>query len=568
MPPWERYNPNAEPASATPSGPWSKFAAPAATAETKWREPGMIVPVQFSEDGQARWAMPQMVTETIKAIQAPGKALQGEYGMEIDPATGRPTTITNEMIGDTLGTAGLGLTALNPAAQAGARVGAGVIKPGARRMLQRSLANDQVPLNEVGPRLAKLGPDAVIADLGPGVQARAAAIATMPGSGQKTIVDTLSARRAGAPSTGQLGANERIIRDVNETLGPAPVPSQIAADIATNKAALRPEYTEVFRGARAVDTGNIALDLDSMAVNLRGDAQKRAQQIRTMLNVAGDSELDPNPETLFQVRQAIDGILATEQNPQAIGTMTYIRGQVDNLLADAVPGIKDVDAKYAELARQGEAFDQGKQLLRTGPEAPHPADVVEQMVNGAIPKGTATGPSAAPFRLSQGARADIDRLIGTKANDLLALKQAVGGTGDWNRDKLVAAFGENKAAKLLEILDREVTFADTTNLALNGSRTQVLKAAQDDISGAGPKANPVKSAANFRFGDAVAETMDRGLGWISTAARESQNEQLAKALMSGGDNLQTLAALKQTGVGPVAQQSHLAGLRMLAQQPR
>lgn len=566
MPPWERYQPEAAPF--TPpvqAGPWQKFAPPPPTSTDPnegWGPPGMIVPVQFKEGtGEPRLAMPQVLTDMGNALSSVTKAATGQYGLEIDPATGRPTTMTNEMIGDAMGGASLGLTPLSPAASAGAKFGQGVIKGGAQRMMQRSLVNDGIPLDQVGPRLARLGPDAVVADLGPNLQARSAAIATMPGSGQKTIVDTLSARRAGAP--GQLGTNERIIRDVNETLGPAPVPSQVADEVSANKVALRPEYQEVFQGGRAVDTSPIALDLDSMAVNLRGDAQKRAQQIRTMLNVLGTDELDPNPETLFQVRQAIDGILATEQNPQAIGTMTYIRRQVDDLLAGAVPGIKDVDAKFAELARQGEAFSQGQQILRTGPEAPHPADVVEQMVNGAVPQGTMVGPSAVPFRLSQGARADIDRLIGTKANDLLALKQAVGGTGDWNRTKLVAAFGEEKADALLQIIEREVKYGETANLALNGSRTQLLKAAQDDIVGAGPRANPVKSAANFRFGDAIAETADRGLGWISTAARENQNEQLAKALMSGQDNLITLAALATKSPG-VMEQAPLAALRALA----
>lgn len=572
MPPWEKFQPNALPY--TPpvqSGPWQKFAPPApksADPNEGWGEPGTIVPIQFKEGGgDWRFATPKIVTDTANALSSVTKAATGQYGMEIDPATGRPTTITNEMIGDAMGGASLGLTSLNPAAAAGAKFGQGVIKGGAQRMMQRSLANDGVPLAEVGPRLAKLGPDAVVADLGPNLQARSAAIATMPGSGQKTIVDTLSARRAGAPDVGQLGTNERIIRDVNATLGPSPVPSQVAAEIGANKVALRPEYQEVFQGATAVDTSPIALDLDSMAVNLRGDAQKRAQTIRQMLNVAGEKDfLDPNPETLFQVRQAIDGILATEQNPQAIGTMTYIRKQVDDLLAQSVPGIKDVDAKFAELSRQGEAFGQGQQVLRTGPEAPHPADIVEQMVSGAVPQGTMVGPSAVPFRLSQGARADIDRLIGTKANDLLALKQAVGGTGDWNRTKLVAAFGAEKADALLAIIEREMKYGETANLALNGSRTQLLKAAQDDIAGAGPKANPVKSAANFRFGDAIAETADRGLGWISTAARENQNAQLAKALMSGEGDLATLAALARKSPG-ITEQAPLAALRMSALSP-
>lgn len=520
----------------------------------------MIVPVQFKEGtGEARWAVPKVVTDLGNALSSVGKAATGQYGLEVDPATGRPTTMTNEMIGDAMGGASLGLTPLSPAAKAGAQFGKDVIGGGAKRMLQREMSNAGIPLDQVGPRLSQIGPEAVMADLSPGLQARAAAIATMPGSGQKTIVDTLAARRA--------GSNSRIIADVDDTLGPAVAPSRVTAEIGTNKEALRPEYAEAFRGARAVDTSPIALDLDSMVVNLRGDAQKRAQSIRTMLNVSGASEhLDPSPETLFQVRQAIDGLLSTEQNPQAIGTMTYIRRQVDDMLAEAVPGIKDVDAKYAELARQGEAVQTGQQLLDTGRTAPRPGEVDELFGQGALPQGAQIGPSAVPIRLRQGARAEIDRIIGNNVRDITAMKRIVAGEGNWNRDRLATVFGEEKAAKLLSILEREAKYNATEEMGLAGSRTQVLRAAQEDIAGSGPRANPIRSAANFRFGDAIAEAGDRGLGWISKSARDAQNRQLAEALMSGGDNLSMLAAIGRSGP-TLAQRAPLEALRASALEP-
>src|SRR5690606_35964487 len=138
------------------------------------------------------------LTDIGNAMSSVTKAATGQYGIEIDPETGRPTAITNDMIGDAMGGASLGLTTLSPAAAIGAKAGQAALSGPARRIMQRTLANDQIPLSEVGPRLAQLGPDAVVADLGPGLQARAAAIATMPGSGQKSVVDALAARRAGA----------------------------------------------------------------------------------------------------------------------------------------------------------------------------------------------------------------------------------------------------------------------------------------------------------------------------------------------------------------------------------
>lgn len=560
MPPWEKYQTTAPaPVAASPAaGPWTKFHPPA-TSEPEWREPGMIVPVQFNTDGGARWAVPQMVTELIKAVEAPGKALRGDYGLEIDTATGRPTPITNEMIGDTMGTAGLALTPLSPAASAGAKFGSSIMKPSAQRVIQRELDNAGIPLSEVGPRLAGIGDGAVIADLTPGLQARAAAIATMSGAGQKTVVDALAARRA--------GSNARIISEVDGTIGPAPIPTQMAADNLAAKKALGPRYDALFDGrVRAVDSSDLALDLDSLIVNERGGAQSAAKKVRDMINVTGNKDqLDPNPYTLFRTRNAIDGMLAGETDTGAIAVLTRARKQIDDLLAPAVPGLKELDAQYAELARQGDAIQTGQQLLDTGRTAPRPADVDQMMGSGAVPQGTLIGPSAVPLRLREGARAEIDRIIGTNIRDITAMRRIVAGEGNWNRDKLASVFGAEKAAKLLAIFEREALFDATEQLALQGSRTQVLRAAQDDIMGAGPKANPFRSAANFRFGDAVADAADRSLSWISQGRRSASNQQVAEALMAQISDTPMVSAVSQRPPS-VGQGSYLNIVRALALQ--
>src|SRR5690554_6225360 len=115
MPPWERYNPNAAPP-AQP-GPWTNYMAPTAQPEAEWQQPGVLAPVQFKKGGgEWRWAMPQVLTDAISAIEAPGKAMRGDYGLELDPVTMQPTAITDEMLGDAMGGAGFGLTTMNPAA--------------------------------------------------------------------------------------------------------------------------------------------------------------------------------------------------------------------------------------------------------------------------------------------------------------------------------------------------------------------------------------------------------------------------------------------------------------------
>lgn len=360
-----------------------------------------------------------------------------------------------------------------------------------------------------------IGPDAVLADLAPRLQGQAQAIATMPGPGQQRVVDTLRLRAA--------GRDARIIDDVNGTLGPATTPTQFQAGIKDAKTALAPEYQKAFEGARRVDTGDIALGLESIAVNSRGEAQAVANQLRKMLNVTGTDQLDPAPQTLFEVRRAIDGMFDTVQDGNARRVLSETRKQVDALLAQAVPGIKDVDAKFAALAKKGEAFDTGQTILDSGRTALRPPEV-ETIVRTATPE-VLDG-------LSAGARAEIDRIIGTTANDLTALKRALGGEGDWNRARLAAVFGQEKADRLLKVVAREMRYQDLEKDALGGARSQKLKAAQDEINGVEPKAGIVQSLADIKPGTAAKVALDKGLGWAFRANRGATNAAVADALMS------------------------------------
>jgi len=515
----------------------------------EWGPPGEIVPVQFKKGtGEARLAMPQIATDIINAISAPGKAVRGEYNDVLaDPETGAVEPFNREMMGDAASLAAIPtMGGTGGTTREAATIAAGGLPSGARTTIMRAMKDDRIPLSEVGPRMQELGPDAVLADLGPRLQKQAQAIATMPGPGQKTVLDALRLRAA--------GRNTRISSDVDASIGPAPIPSAVKATIREGQDTLSPYYQRAIEGASRVDTAPIALNLDSAVVNLRGEAQSVAKKIRGMLNVVGTEELDPSPRTLLEIRKAIDGMFDTVQDKNARAVLTETRTAVDDMLGQAAPGIKELDAMFAELARQGSALDEGGMLLATGKEARHPADVVEQMLAGANPQGLAVGPSASPFRLSQGTRAEIDRLIGTKANDLQALKQAVGGDGDWNRAKLAAVFGEEKADQLLAIITREMRYKELEDDALHGSRTQVLRASQEEIEGKGPQGpGVVQSLLNVQPGTAAAKAADKWLGWISKGRRAASNAAIADALMSqNAAEMGTRLASGGSGATPAA----------------
>lgn len=343
--------------------------------------------------------------------------------------------------------------------------------------LSRMIAGDGLDEAAMRTRLDELGPEAMIMDLGPNAQSRAAAIAARPGRGQEIVRSAVNARQG--------GANARIGNAVDEAMGRNVVPSSIDDAIQAGKRDTGQLYGDAFQNARAVDTRPIAEGLESQIVNLRGGAQKSMQQVRGMLNIHGADVLDPNPGTLFQTRQAIDGMLQTEADTKVIAALTNVRQQIDDTLAGAVPRLKEIDASFAELARQRSALTQGQAVLDHGRTAPRPPELAVMVEEGAVPQGMQIGPSAVPLRLSQGARAEVDRILGSNANDIARLNSLIKSEGDWNRARLATLFGQEKADGLFRVLGNELQFAQTRDVVTRNSETARRMLANQEIEGGG-----------------------------------------------------------------------------------
>lgn len=422
--------------------------------------------------------------------------------------------------------------------------------------------------------LNKLGPLATLADVSPEWMGVARGAASRPGM-RDGIVNKLLDRDE--------GKNFRLRDDLNSSLGPAPVPSRISASIEAGQGDLSPQYQEVFRGARvrAVDTTPIAERLEADAINLRGPAQRAAQQVRNMLNVAGEDVLDTSPYTLFQTRQAIDGLLKEEANTTVVRVLNNARRQVDDTLAAAVPGVKDVDAQFAELARQNTAVGRGQQVLESGRTAPRPSELAEEVATGGLPQGTQIGPSAVPFRLRQGARAEIDRVVGTNANDPAAMQKLVKSEGDWNRDRLRTLFGP-RADDALNAIDRETQFYRTSNRVTSGSDTAMGQRFGDFIDAAAtPSKIPTdttltgaglrgtqKALQSMAGSNAEARAAEfaKDLGRMSVA-QGTERDEIVRLLLGMATKRQSLEGIKGGAEG-IARFLLQGGVRPAANQPR
>jgi hypothetical protein len=309
--------------------------------------------------------------------------------------------------------------------------------------------------------LQRLGPEAMLADVSPEWHGVSRGAASRPGH-RDAIVNALLER--------QTGANQRLGQDLDTSLGAVRNPGRTEEYLSASREALGPQYQQAVRGGQAVNTQGIADTLDTLAVDLRGPAQQAVQRVRGYLNIPGQQVLDPSPRALLETRHAIDGLMAAETNPQVVRQLTSARAQIDQEIARAVPGIKDVDAQFAELSRQSEGLTRGSQVLDSGKTAIRPEDLAQEMQQGALPQGTQVGPSGVPARMREGARAEIDRVAGTNANDAVALQHMVKGKGDWNRDKLRTLFGP-QADDALNAIDRESLFNQTRNTVVSGSPT-------------------------------------------------------------------------------------------------
>jgi hypothetical protein len=202
-----------------------------------------------------------------------------------------------------------------------------------------------------------------------------------------------------------------------------------------------------------------------------------------MIDARGSPLFDmlPSPQTdpaiLHKIKGEMDNVIQYDQPGLGIpaaalsrqqGALKHMRGILNDALENQTPGYQRANAASSGLARRGEAVEAGTQYLGSGKTTPSPdrfATEFAQMEPGE------------QIAFAKGSRGNVDRVLGTKSNDLQALRSELQGEGGWNTAKIAAVHGRDAAERLVGSVDSNLKFRDTYNKVVENSQTAQRQAA-------------------------------------------------------------------------------------------
>lgn len=395
--------------------------------------------------------------------------------------------------------------------------------PKAITNVARALKDDQVDPTAAAAQIANLGPDGMVMDLGPNLQAQAGALAATPGVGQTTIRDAIAAR--GAPEA----KSARINADVADTVGQGPdldlLKKQIIAD---QKAAADPLYDGV-RDTPVPMQGPFRFVLQTP---LGKEAFRKAAVL-----AANDGKPVNNGLTIGLVdyaKQALDDMAAVAKRAgnnndarQAAGMAKLLRSEADKI----EPAYRLAREAYAGPAGVMDAIDAGASVFS------------KDITPAQLERSLSSMSSGERLAFLDGARSHIESQLGNAVNDALSLRNMF--RKGWNEQKLRVVLGDDVADDLMKRINREVAFSKTANAVEGNSETARRLASMGEVAPAG------KSLSQVSILGAVLGAVNKAKQSISGYGQKKVNAQMASMLTSGALSPATVRRL-QSALGPKA----------------
>jgi hypothetical protein len=351
----------------------------------------------------------------------------------------------------------------------------------------------------VQARMQELGPDAMLADAGPALLGKAQGASLNSDEGRSVLQTALTNRNE--------GTNARVMGDVNRALGPAEDPQIVTDAIKAHRTAVDSvNYPAALDNAPPVRIAPIMSELiDRIDQTPVGSMEHKAlsnlqdmltrQETRPLLDAQGIQQYDRlgNPRfhdvpvshddanILHKVKGELDNVIEYDAPGLGVpagaltrqqGALKQMRGAINDALETQVPGYRNANAVSAALAKRGEAVNLGTQYLGAGKTTASP----ERFAAAFDPLQPGE-----KIAFAKGSRGEIERNLGTKANDLQALRGQLQGEGGWNGAKIATVHGQTGADELAATVDRNLKFRDTYNKVVENSQTAQRTAAAREM---------------------------------------------------------------------------------------
>jgi hypothetical protein len=508
---------------------------------------------------------------TGAAVGAPLGAAEGAvsgYGSGTDDASRMENAQNRAMVGGVLG-GGIGAAA--PLVQSGvagmanrlidrATVGGRAQQIGLSRpsyeMLTRTMQADD-SLGQTGlQRLARSGPDAMIADAGPTSRGLLDATVQAGGPGARLATDAIDERAARA------GQNLNAAMDSN--VAPLRPTGQSTFERQTD---LRPLYDRAY--SQPIDYSNpVAMEIEGIirgrippaAIREANDMMRRqgeqSQQILARIAPDGSIEFERLPDTrqLDYIARALGEVADTADGQGKLGGTTAKGRDYRNLQQDIRRRLRSLNPDYdaalnaagTEIGRRN-SFDFGREVLRPGTSR---QQVFEHMDNL---------PDVERAEVAQGIRQQFDDTIANVraviSDHNLDAREAMQAlrelTSRSSREKVSLVIGDQQAQTLFRQLERASAALELRAGVAQNSKTFARQNIKEMVKETteGGVVNSLRSGSPY---SASKELIAAALG-RSPAARQqivdSQYEEIARFLTErrGPDAMRSLNTLSQIG---------------------
>ncbi|MFT8419210.1 MAG: hypothetical protein ABF636_10350 [Acetobacter sp.] len=368
--------------------------------------------------------------------------------------------------------------------------------------------SDALSPDAAAAELARLGPAATLADLGPNMQQAARAVASAPGSAQKQLVEALTSR--------QSQAGQRIEGAMDAAMGPRTNILDSADAIAASRAKLAtPWYEKAYQA-------EVPMNDDLRELLARPAMQSAMGKASRLASDAGES-FDPEKPTVMALdytKRALDDAISSAQragnNNEArilIGNKNALLGHMDS----AVPEYATARGIYSDYSKVAQALTDGQKVFSNATTP----DMLQRALSG-------MGESE-KIAFIDGARQQVAQTMGTARNDANSAKALL--DKGYNREKMALILGDDAANGLNNAVDAERTFGATMQAARGGSMTDRNLLAQQIIPG-DQKTPVLRSLLNLRLGDATLGVGERLASGAINARNERTRDAIARALLS------------------------------------